>query len=169
MIIEIMMVSAAVLAASTLFFPVQGKAGIVMRGIGGIFFVIASGLLAGVIVMKLSELGWSSRTIILLAVLMILALGKGVLDLIRVLADMISKRKEKAVLQNCFLYQGRMLHKSGGVYYLKGNDYQGKSRRFRISHGTFTDLTEKNLSRYMADVHLYPYTKIVADIKLIRR
>lgn len=169
MVIEIMAAGAAVLVASTLFFPVQGKAALAMRGLSGVFFVAAAGLLAGVIALKISDLGWSSKTVILLGILGALSLGKGAVDLAWWAADSFGGQKKDLPLYECSLYQGSMLHKSGGVYYLKGKDAQGKSRRVRISHRTFEALTEKNLSRCWANVQIYPRTKIVANIKLIRR
>lgn len=166
--ISYVVVLAAILMASTLVFPAEGKKALILRIVNGILFGISCVLLCIAVAVKLPELGWGSFSMPLLSILAVACLAKMVITLGRALPDLKNNQIMEYYLTSWTLVRGSTLHTPTSVYYIKGCDQTGKKVRFYISKNTFLDLLDEP-GRYHILVRVFERTKIVLSTAVIRR
>lgn len=156
------LVTAGVLmAAMTLFFPVEGQTALKLRFVRGIIFGMETSMLIYVLWVKFPVLGWDSVTVPLFTVMAAASTVMMFRDVFQSAADFMGQA-EGVLLSDVKLVQSTVLRKSSTEYSIQGLREDGRHARIRVSQKTFENLREHGDGRpdKLMLVKIYPKTKI---------
>ena len=149
------------MAAMTLFFPVEGKTALKLRFVRGIIFGMETSMLIYVLWVKFPVLGWDSVTVPLCSTMAAASTVMMFRDVFQSVADFMGQA-EGVLLSDVKLVQSTVLRQSSTEYSIQGQREYGRHARIRVSQKTFENLREHGDGRpdKFLLVKIYPKTKI---------